>query len=43
MKKSKKGLSLSPFLVFVLILIIVLIAILITVLTSQPPASPQSP
>ena len=40
MKKSKRGLSLPPFFVFVLILIIILIAILITVLIPLQPTSP---
>jgi len=41
MKKSKKGLYLSPFLIFVLILVILLIAIVITVLTQKEPTLPR--
>jgi hypothetical protein len=40
MKKSKKGLSLSPFFIFVLILAILLIAIVITLLTQKEPTLP---
>lgn len=43
MKKSKRGLTLSPFFVFVLIGIIILIAIVITVLTQQETILPGSP